>query len=99
MTRLKSFFWIMFGINGNSFIDITDKSVFINHILFFIVAIVAVTPVAQLIKKYFLKLAEKNKTTALVCDVSLVASALFLLLIDTAAVVGSTYNPFLYFRF
>jgi len=99
MDRLKSFFKVLLGWSGNEFIGISDKTVFVNHILFFILAVIAVTPVSQLIKKYFIKLAEKNKTTGLLCDISLVVSALFLFFIDTAAVVGSTYNPFLYFRF
>ena len=99
MSRLKSFFWIMFGINGNPFLGVTDKSVFVNHIPFFILALIAVTPVSQLIKKYFIKLAEKSKSTGLICDASLIVSAIFLWFIDTAALVGSTYNPFLYFRF
>lgn len=99
MSRLKSFFWIMFGINGNPFLGVTDKSVFVNHIPFFILAFIAVTPVSQLIKKYFIKLAEKSKSTGLICDASLIVSAIFLWFIDTAALVGSTYNPFLYFRF
>lgn len=99
MSRLKSFFWIMIGINGNPFLGVTDKSVFVNHIPFFILALIAVTPVSQLIKKYFIKLAEKSKSTGLICDASLIVSAIFLWFIDTAALVGSTYNPFLYFRF
>lgn len=89
----------MFGINGNPFLGVTDKSVFVNHIPFFILAFIAVTPVSQLIKKYFIKLAEKSKSTGLICDASLIVSAIFLWFIDTAALVGSTYNPFLYFRF
>ena len=99
MERLKSFFWIMFGINGNPFTNITDKAVFVNHLLFFIVAIVAATPVSRIIKKYFLKLSRTNETWSLVCDGALIVSGLFLLFINTAALVGSTYNPFLYFRF
>ncbi len=99
MERLKSFFWIMFGINGNPFANITDKSVFINHILFFAVAIIAATPVAKIIRKYFTKLSAKSSTMGYVCDTALILTGVFLLFINTAALVGSTYNPFLYFRF
>jgi len=99
MERLKSFFWIMFGINGNPFANITDKSVFINHILFFAVAIIAATPVSKIIRKYFTKLSAKSQTMGFVCDAVLVLTGVFLLFVNTAALVGSTYNPFLYFRF
>ncbi|MDO5448911.1 MAG: MBOAT family O-acyltransferase [Clostridia bacterium] len=99
MTRLKSFFGILFGIGDNPFSNITDKSVFLNHLIFFIVAIVAVTPVSQLIKKWFIKFTDKSKTNQLIGDISIVVSSLFLLFINTAAIVGSSYNPFLYFRF
>lgn len=99
MERLKSFFWIAFGINGNPFANITDKSVFINHILFFAVAIIAATPISKIIRKYFTKLSAKSQAMGYVCDATLVLTGIFLLFINTAALVGSTYNPFLYFRF
>ena len=99
MTRLKTFFGILVGVGDHPFANITDKTVLINHILFFVLAIIAVTPVSRLIKKYFMKFTEKGNTNKLIGDVSMVVASLFLLFVNTAAIVGSSYNPFLYFRF
>ena len=57
-------------------------------------------PVARLIKEKIEKFANnKNFMTSLINDYSVVIASVCLLILDTAAVVGSTYNPFLYFRF
>ena len=99
MERLREFFKILLGFGAPEFIGITDKAVFLNHIVFFIFAIIAVTPVSRIIKKLFIKLTSKTDTTQKVGDIVLIVYSLFLLFINTAAMVGSTFNPFLYFRF
>lgn len=99
MTKLKTFFRVMFGANGNVFSSPTDLTVFKNHIIFFIFAVVACLPVSQLIKKKADKFANRNFISSLVNDYAVVIASVVLLVFDTAAVVGSTYNPFLYFRF
>lgn len=97
--RLKTFFKLLIGIGDNPFINVTDGAIFTNHILFLIAAIIAVTPVSQKIKSVFADFVEKNKATGIIGSTSLVVYAVLLLLINTAAIVGSSYNPFLYFRF
>ncbi len=99
ITKLKTFFKVMFGMNGNVFSSPTDLTVFKNHIIFFIFAVVACLPVSQLIKKKADKFANRNFISSLVNDYAAVIASVILLVFDTAAVVGSTYNPFLYFRF
>lgn len=99
MDRLRAFFPVLFGFGANSFIGVTDRAVFLNHIIFFIIAILAVTPISKVIKKKFVEFKSKSNTTETIGDVSLVLLTLFMLFIDTAAMVGSTFNPFLYFRF
>lgn len=99
MTKLKTFFKVMFGLGGNVFSNPTDITVFKNHIIFFIFAIIACMPVAKLIKKKADAFAAKNFMCSMVNDYAVVIVSVFLLVLNTAAVVGSTYNPFLYFRF
>lgn len=99
MERLKSFFKILVGIGENPFINVTDGTVFINHLLFLILAVIAVTPISQKIKKVFAEFIEKSKTTEIAGNALLVVYTVGLLLINTAAIIGSSYNPFLYFRF
>lgn len=99
MEKLKSFFKILVGIGENPFVNVTDGTVFTNHMLFFILAVIAVTPISQKIKKVFVEFIEKSKATEIAGNTLLVVYTVGLLLINTAAIIGSSYNPFLYFRF
>ena len=99
MQRLKDFFKILVGIGENPFVNITDGAVFKNHIIFFIVAIIAVTPISQKIKELFANFVDRSKATGLAGTAILVVYTVGLLLLNTAAIIGSSYNPFLYFRF
>ncbi len=99
LSKLRTFFKVMFGANGNLLSSPADLTILKNHILFFIFAIIACMPVARLIKEKVEKFANKNFMSSLINDYSVVIASVFLLILDTAAVVGSTYNPFLYFRF
>ncbi len=99
MSKLRSFFGVLFGFGANEFISITDGPLIKNHILFFIFAIIACLPVSKWIKAAFSGFGSKNAVNSMVCDVLVWCFAMVLLFINTAAVVGSTYNPFLYFRF
>lgn len=99
MQRLKDFFKILVGIGDNPFVNVTDGAVFKNHIIFFIASIIAVTPISQKIKERFAKFVDRNAVTGLAGTAILVAYTVGLLLLNTAAIIGSSYNPFLYFRF
>lgn len=99
LSKLRTFFKVMFGANGILLSSPADLTILKNHILFFIFAIIACMPVARLIKEKIEKFANKNFMTSLINDYSVVIASVCLLILDTAAVVGSTYNPFLYFRF
>lgn len=99
LSRMKQFFGVLFGPGATAFINTTDGTVFVNHILFFIVAIIAVLPVSKFIKRIYLMFSAQSTKAMSLGNVGLVALTVFLLFINTAAIVGSTYNPFLYFRF
>lgn len=99
MTRLRGFLGVCTGITAESFMNVTDKTVFTNHLLFFIIAIIAVTPISQFIKKIYNQFTEQNRFLSIMGDTLLSACIALLLFINTAAIVGSTFNPFLYFRF
>ena len=99
MQRLKDFFKILVGIGENPLLNVTDGAVFKNHVIFFIAAIIAVTPISQKIKQLFTNFVDRNRATGLAGTAILVVYTVGLLLLNTAAIIGSSYNPFLYFRF
>lgn len=99
MSRLRQFFSIFFGPGASAFYNPSDGTLFMNHLLFFIFAIIAVTPISRVFKNIHIHWTKKNKTCGILGDSAVVVYGAALLFVNTAAMVGSTYNPFLYFRF
>lgn len=85
----------MFCKNGNPFVTFESKTVVLNYIFFLVVAIIAATP---LMKRIGEALHEDSRTQRIYAIVQ-AAIPPILLLLSTAALVGNSYNPFLYFQF
>ncbi|MBQ1596351.1 MAG: MBOAT family protein, partial [Clostridia bacterium] len=62
-------------------------------------AIVACLPVSRYIKERYIAFGRSSIPNSKLADAGLVMFAAVMLFVNTAAIVGSTYNPFLYFRF
>ncbi len=96
MVALKA----MFGLNGNAFINMETTTVILNNIIFFAVCVISVTPLA---KWCAVKLKEKaregNIVYMRVYNVCNLILPIILLFLATIALVGDSYNPFIYFRF
>lgn len=89
----------MFGLNQNAFSDFETTTQLKGNLIFIIIAIIACTPVVSAISnavKY--KGNDKRRYTGIysVCSVILPPVLIVLSFIN---IVGSTYNPFLYFQF
>ena len=85
----------LFGLNGNGFSDFETSNLWLNYLFFLIVAIVACTPLVHKIGEW----ARKARGTAVLYGVWDVLAPVALLILSTMALVGNSYNPFLYFRF
>ena len=81
----------MFG-GGAGFVNGTDIYEISRNLIFLVIAVVAAIPAPR---KLFWRLYEKYRVTPYIA----VAFCLAGLLICTAYLVDSSYNPFLYFRF
>ena len=89
---------IMFGFSGQPVFGLQGDYLLLSNLPFLLLAIVASTPlVAILTNKAKEKLAGNNWRSAV--TTADLARNLLLLFACTATLVGSTYNPFLYFRF
>lgn len=87
----------MIGVHGFSVAG--DSVMFKNRILLLIAAIIAVTPLASIISR---KLKAKVSKLGHGNEIIQVATIIFqvaAMFISVCCLVGSTYNPFLYFRF
>lgn len=97
MAKLKYFFKAMLGM-ANGFVSLTQRTIIINYIVLLIIGIIASLPIVPYIKKLALKAAKPLPGRIAVDALSIIYVA-FVLFISTAALVGNSYNPFLYFRF
>lgn len=87
----------MFGLRSIELWDMNVKSLFISNMFFIVLAIVLSTPIISCISRY---LGKRRPTIARYLGYidDLLVPAI-LLLLSTIALVGNSYNPFLYFRF
>ena len=93
----------IFTLNGNAFWDISAETQLLNNMFFLIVSMLACTPIIPAIKNKFDELRQSNSRSAVVFvgiyDVIGSVMPLVLLFLSVLALVGDSYNPFLYFRF
>lgn len=88
----------LFGLNGNSFMDFETKTLLIGNVIFIIVALFSVTPI---VKRFgaACQNSEKGSFPAVLYKVLSIILPLVILFLSTLALVGDSYNPFLYFQF
>ncbi len=89
----------MFGVPGNFWLTAETRAALGGYLLFFVIAVLATTPLVSLFGKALRRRSEKSKTAATVYGVVQAVSPVLLLVLSTAALVGDSYNPFLYFQF
>ena len=82
----------LFGLNGNAAADFVSTTMLENNMFLLLVSAVACTPLPKLLSE---RLAVSGIWDG--CRRSLVP--ILLLLLSTCALVGESYNPFLYFQF
>lgn len=97
MAKLKYFFKAITGA-ANGFISLTQRTIVVNYIVLLIVGIIASFPIIPHIKKLTAKMT-KSLPGRISVDILSAAYVVGVLFISTSALVGNSYNPFLYFRF
>ena len=88
----------LFGLNGNSFMDFETKTLLLKNVLFAVIAVISVTPFVSTLAKIFETKCKKGASKA-VYNIASVIAPIILLFLSTLALVGDSYNPFLYFQF
>jgi len=89
----------MFGLNGNPFWNFETGTVFLNNLLILILSVVAATPVLKIIGNRVKAISVNNGVIYGIYGFVRVFWPVILLVLSTAALVGDSYNPFLYFQF
>lgn len=96
LTSIKAFFLAACGANG--FSDATQSTVAVNYIAVLLVGAVFACPLLPSLQAFAVRLTEKKIGRFFVQTVCILF-VLSAVLVTTAALVGTSYNPFLYFRF
>lgn len=96
LSEIQAFFLAAFGANG--FSSVTQRTVIVNYIAVLPVCAVCALPGLPKARALLLKI-RSEKARRLLISVGQTAFSAGALLVATAALVGSSYNPFLYFRF
>ena len=89
----------LFGLTGNGFTNYETTTALKANFIFLIVAILACTPLVKTLGEVLQERAASESKALTLMNVINVAGPILLLLLSTAALVGDSYNPFLYFRF
>jgi alginate O-acetyltransferase complex protein AlgI len=88
----------MFGFNHNAFFDLNTKILLRSNIFFLIFCCIACTPLYKTIHDRIAQYSSRSRTAypVLIWDAVL---PVICLLLSLMALVGNSYNPFLYFQF
>ena len=90
----------LFGLNGNALSTFSTVTTLKNHIFLLIVSMLTCTPLLKILKlKTEYRIARSEKLSIIWNVVVYSILPVILLLLSTAALVGDSYNPFIYFQF
>lgn len=90
----------MFGAGSYALINVEIATIIINNILFIAVCVIAVTPLVKWGAEQLRKISVKGRIAYMtVYNMLNIVLPIVLLLLATIALVGDSYNPFIYFRF
>ncbi len=89
----------MICANGNPVFTFESWKFLGKYVLFFIVCLLACTPVVKNLSANLRKESEKGGAVAVVHKAANIVLPLGLLIVSVLFLIGDSYNPFLYFRF
>lgn len=95
-SAMKTAFSVAFGASGNALSDPVMSAMIINNIPFIIIAAIACLPISKLVKAGISKLQKRSPAARPIFNT---VFNVVMLVLCVASLAGSTYNPFLYFRF
>lgn len=89
----------MFGGDGRVFVNLEVKTIFLNNIFFLIIALIAVFPIGKLIRDKLYNIGKKNQKVLVFINIVDMLTPTIMLFLAVIALIGDSYNPFLYFQF
>ena len=84
---------------GGGFTSMAVGTQFTGHIFFLLFAIIAVTPFGRNLRRMLYELGKDNKVIYTILNITEMLTPVLLLFLSMLALIGDSYNPFLYFQF
>lgn len=88
----------MIGLGGG-FTSMAVTTQFMGHIFFLLFALVAVTPLGKKLRRILYELGKDNRIIYNIFNITEMLTPVLLLILSMLALIGDSYNPFLYFQF
>lgn len=89
----------MFGANGNAFTNFETNAIVNSNMFILVFCALVSTPIVRKVGNFIRYTHMDKRAVSTIYTVGRIAIPLILLLLSTAALVGDSYNPFLYFQF
>lgn len=89
----------MFGLNSNGFTNFEISTLLKNNIILMVVLVIAATPLMKKLGNMIAYSARSNPQMAIFNVTRKIVVPVLMLVLATMALVGDSYNPFLYFQF
>ncbi len=99
LTNLGAALRGMFGMNGNGFMNMATSITIENNIFLLIFCIIACTPLMKMLGKYLRRLMNRLFSVPYPTYIAEIVLPLVLVFLSFMALIGNSYNPFLYFQF
>lgn len=99
LRSIKDMFGAMFGVTDSVLYGAGDITILTNNMFLLIVCVIAVTPLLKNIADKTTSKLSETPGGVIVNGIFTMVFQAAVLLLCSACLVGSTYNPFLYFRF
>ncbi len=99
MSKLGTFFKVMFDFGGRALISPELRIDFMNNCILIALAIIISTPIFKVVSEKACSLEKRSCVMTLSLSVIRLAAIAILLSVCTVLLVGNSFNPFLYFRF
>lgn len=89
----------MFGGGGRALCNLAAQYGFLNHVFLIGFCVAAVTPLGRFLRELWYRKAQGNRSASGVMYVLDAVTPAVLLILSVCALVGNSYNPFLYLQF
>ena len=89
----------VFGIGTSGFTGMDVGTMFLSNIFLLIFALVACTPLGKTIRQILIRYGTRNPVSFMVFNITEMIVPPILLILSVLALIGNSYNPFLYFQF